>query len=86
MGRRGAEQVPRRCRGAGLTTFPRSGALAVARDKLNLDITWLRDESLEDSDNLPMPDVIAREIVEDLSAALVEFEAVATALESATAT
>jgi hypothetical protein len=46
----------------------------VARDKVNLDITWLRDESLEDADNLPSPEVIAREIVEDLIAALVEFE------------
>lgn len=55
----------------------------VARDKANLDITWLRDESLEDADNLPAPQVIAREIVEDLTAALAEFEAVATALESA---
>ena len=53
----------------------------VARDKANLDITWLRDESLEDLDSLPSPDVIAREIVEDLSAALAEFEAVAAALE-----
>lgn len=53
----------------------------VARDKANLDITWLRDESLEDLDNLPSPDVIAREIVEDLTAALAEFEAVAVALE-----
>ena len=53
----------------------------VARDKANLDISWLRDESLEDLDNLPSPDVIAREIVEDLTAALAEFEAVATALE-----
>ena len=42
---------------------------------------WLRDESLEDLDNLPAPDVLAREIVEDLSAALAEFEAVAAALE-----
>ena len=56
----------------------------VARDKTNLDITWLRDESLEDLDNLPAPEVIAREIVEDLTAALVEFEAVAAALEGTT--
>jgi type I restriction enzyme M protein len=55
----------------------------IARDKVNLDITWLRDESLEDAENLPSPEVIAREIVEDLTAALVEFEAVAAALESA---
>jgi type I restriction enzyme M protein len=55
----------------------------VARDKANLDITWLRDESLEDTDNLPAPEIIAREIVEDLTAALVGFEAVAAALEAA---
>ena len=54
----------------------------IARDKVNLDITWLRDESLEDIDNLPAPEVIAREIVEDLTAALVEFEAVAAVLEA----
>jgi type I restriction enzyme M protein len=55
----------------------------VARDKANVDITWLRDDSLEDLDNLPAPEVIAREIVEDLTAALAEFEAVAAALERA---
>jgi type I restriction enzyme M protein len=54
----------------------------IARDQVNLDITWLRDESLEDADALPAPDVIAREIVEDLSAALAEFEAVAATLEA----
>jgi type I restriction enzyme M protein len=57
----------------------------IARDKANLDITWLRDESLEDLDNLPAPEVIAREIVEDLTAALAEFEAVAAALEASAA-
>lgn len=55
----------------------------LARDKANLGITWLRDASLEDLDDLPAPEVIAREIVEDLTAALAEFEAVATALELA---
>ena len=40
----------------------------IARDKVNLDITWLRDESLEDLDNLLPPEVIAQEIVEDLQA------------------
>lgn len=54
----------------------------VARDKVNLDLVWLKDDSLEDLDNLPAPEVIAREIVEDLTAALVEFEAVAAALEA----
>jgi type I restriction enzyme M protein len=50
------------------------------RDKVSLDLTWLRDESLEDLENLPPPDVIAREIVEDLDAALAEFSAVAESL------
>ncbi len=52
----------------------------VARDKANLDLIWLRDVSLEDSDNLPAPEVIAREIAEDLEAALSEFAAIAAAL------
>jgi len=49
----------------------------IARDKASLDIFWLKDESLEDSDNLPDPAVIAAEIVEDLRAALEQFEAIA---------
>jgi type I restriction enzyme M protein len=51
------------------------------RDKLNLDIFWLKDESLEDSANLPDPDVIAQEIVEDLQAALAQFAEIATDLK-----
>jgi type I restriction enzyme M protein len=46
------------------------------RDKVSLDIFWLKDESLEDSANLPEPDVIAAEIVEDLRTALEQFEAI----------
>ena len=42
----------------------------LARDKASLDLFWLRDKSLSDSDNLPPPDVIAVEIIEDLQAAL----------------
>ena len=49
----------------------------MARDKVNLDIFWLRDESLEDTDNLPDPDIIAAEIVEDLEAALEQFRLIA---------
>jgi type I restriction enzyme M protein len=52
----------------------------MARDKANLDLFWLRDESLEDSANLPDPDVLAAEIVEDLRAALEQFAAIAEAL------
>ncbi|MGH3814336.1 MAG: SAM-dependent DNA methyltransferase, partial [Pseudonocardiaceae bacterium] len=51
----------------------------------NLDITWLRDPDLDDGERLQPPEVIAAEIVEDLQAALVEFSAVAEALEKAKA-
>ena len=49
----------------------------IKRDKLNLDIFWLKDEALEDSANLPAPDIIAREVVDDLEAALEQFREIA---------
>jgi type I restriction enzyme M protein len=52
------------------------------RDKANLDIFWLKDESLEESANLPGPDVVAAEIVADLESALDEFREIATDLGS----
>ena len=55
----------------------------VARDKASLDIFWLKDESLADSDNLPPPGVIAQEIVEDLQAALEQFKLIAADLGEA---
>ena len=42
----------------------------VTRDRASLDIFWLRDGSLQDTGNLPVPELIAAEIVEDLQAAL----------------
>lgn len=57
----------------------------VARDKASLDIFWLKDESLEDSENLPEPGVIAAEIVEDLESALEQMRLIAEDLGSATA-
>ena len=53
----------------------------VKRDKLNLDIFWLKDKSLEDSENLPEPDVLAQEITDDLQTALEQFSAVAAELK-----
>jgi type I restriction enzyme M protein len=52
------------------------------RDKLNLDIFWLRDKSLEDSDNLPEPDILAQEITDDLQTALEQFGAIAAELKA----
>ena len=57
----------------------------VARDKANLDLTWLRDPALDDADESLPPEVIAQEIVEDLQAALAEFQAVADRLAEAKA-
>ncbi len=57
-----------------------AAAMSAERDKVSLDIMWLRDESLEDAEDLPPPEVIAQEIVEDLEAALAEFAAIATTI------
>ena len=50
---------------------------------MSLDIFWLKDDSLEDLDNLPDPATLAAEIVEDLEAALAEFSALADSLAGA---
>jgi type I restriction enzyme M protein len=47
------------------------------RDKVNLDIFWLKDEALEESANLPAPEIIAQEIADDLEAALEQFSTIA---------
>ena len=51
------------------------------RDKVNLDIFWLKDKSLEDSDDLPDPDVLAQEIADDLQTALEQFSNIASKLK-----
>jgi len=53
----------------------------VKPDKINLDIFWLKDDSLEDSANLPDPGIIALEIAEDLEAALDQFSQIAADLK-----
>lgn len=52
----------------------------MARDKASLDIFWLKDESLDNLDDLPPPDVLQQEIIEHLEAALSAFRDVAAAL------
>jgi type I restriction enzyme M protein len=54
-----------------------------ARDKVNLDIFWLKDDALDDPDLLPPPDEVAAEIVENLETALERFRRVANALGKA---
>jgi type I restriction enzyme M protein len=51
------------------------------RDKLNLDIFWIKDKSLEDAESLPEPDVLAQEIADDLQAAMEQFAAIAAELK-----
>lgn len=53
----------------------------IARDKTSLDIFWLRDKSLTDLDNLPDPDELADEIVENLEAGLESFRELIETLE-----
>ena len=57
----------------------------IERDKTNLDIFWLKDDSLEDTENLPEPDVLASDIVENLGAALEQFRGIQEELDQATA-
>ena len=53
----------------------------LARDKANLDLFWLRDDTLEESAALPAPDVLAAEIVENLRAALLQFASIEESLD-----
>jgi len=48
----------------------------IQRDKASMDITFMKDESLEDSENLPPPDVLARDITENLQSALEQFSSI----------
>ena len=54
----------------------------IKRDKINLDIFWLKDDALEESANLPAPGVIAQDIMEDLQAALEQFATIAEDLKA----
>jgi type I restriction enzyme M protein len=53
-----------------------------SRDKTNLDIFWLKDDSLEDTENLPEPDVLATQITENLGSALEQFSGIREELEA----
>lgn len=52
----------------------------IARDKTSLDVFWLKDKSLTDLDNLPEPEILASEIIENLEAALANFRNVSASL------
>ena len=54
------------------------------RDKANLDLLWLKDDSLQDAADLPAPDVLAREIIGELESALEEFNAIVVSLDELT--
>ncbi len=46
----------------------------IERDKTSLDITWIKDQSLTDLDNLPDPDILANDIIENLEAGIESFK------------
>ena len=52
----------------------------IARDKTSLDIFWLKDKSLTDLDNLPDPDILAAEIIENIEASLNSLKEIAESL------
>ena len=52
----------------------------VARDKASLDVFWMKDDSLDNLDDLPSPEVLQLEIIEHLEAALASFRDVAVGL------
>jgi type I restriction enzyme M protein len=54
----------------------------LARDKTSLDLFWLKDKSLTDLDNLPAPDDLAEEIIENLEAGLNSFREVLAGLNA----
>ncbi|MFA5032291.1 MAG: class I SAM-dependent DNA methyltransferase [bacterium] len=53
----------------------------IKRDKTSLDILWVKDDSVEDSDNLPAPDILAQDIIEKLESALEQFNSIQQNLE-----
>ena len=53
----------------------------MSRDKTSLDIFWLKDHSLSDLDNLPDPDDLAREIIDNLEAGIESFKAIMEGIE-----
>jgi type I restriction enzyme M protein len=54
----------------------------IARDKTSLDITWIKDKSLADLDNLPDPEEIAEDIIENLEAGLESFREIMATLNA----
>jgi type I restriction enzyme M protein len=52
----------------------------MARDKVSLDIFWLKDDSLDELENLPSPDVLMLEIIDHLEGAILAFRDVSAAL------
>ena len=52
----------------------------LAKDKLSLDIFWIKDRSLADLDDLPDPDELASDIIENLQSAITSFSELMAAL------
>ncbi|HEY1943496.1 MAG TPA: class I SAM-dependent DNA methyltransferase [Roseiarcus sp.] len=54
----------------------------LARDKASLDVFWLKDKSLTDLDNLPAPEDLAEEIIENIEAGLASLKVVLAGLSA----
>ncbi len=54
----------------------------IERENTNLDIFWLKDDSLEDASDLPSPDVLVAEITENLESALAQFQSIQSELDN----
>ena len=63
-------------------TLARDYEELLKRDKLSLDLFWIRDKSLTDTDSLPPPEILATEIADDLEAALEQFTKIAARLKA----
>ncbi len=53
----------------------------IKRDKTSLDIFWLKDDSIEDSANLPTPEILAQEIADNLEDALEQMRGIINSFE-----
>ncbi|MCY4567632.1 MAG: SAM-dependent DNA methyltransferase, partial [Candidatus Poribacteria bacterium] len=54
----------------------------IEREHVNLDIFWLKEDSLEDAEDLPTPDILVAEITENLEDALAQFQSIQTELDN----
>ena len=55
----------------------------IFRDKTSLDIFWIKDKGVTDLDNLPDPDILANEIIENIESGLNSFREIMETIDGA---